>query len=132
MLCGLGVLGINSFIDSDQHFPEFLFVGLDLAFPLRTYHDIMLFLTVYQFIDVLLAVGTIKYCQKKTQKPKEQDNNEKNEKLRSREDTIQKSQESQSHKSHKRHKARLENKQKIPSQRGVKQGDALNPVFTVL
>jgi 4-diphosphocytidyl-2C-methyl-D-erythritol kinase len=132
MLGGLGVLGINSFIDSDQHFPEFLFVGLDLAFPLRTYHDIMLFLTVYQFIDVLLAVGTIKYCQKKTQKPKEQDNNEKNEKLRSREDTIQKSQESQSHKSHKRHKARLENKKKIPSQRGVKQGDALNPVFTVL
>ena len=64
MLGGLGVLGINSFIDSDQHFPEFLFVGLDLAFPLRTYHDIMLFLTAYQFIDVLLAVGTIKYCQK--------------------------------------------------------------------
>ena len=70
MLGGLGVLGINSFIDSDQHFPEFLFVGLDLAFPLRTYHDIMLFLTVYQFIDVLTRCRHDKVLPKKRKSQK--------------------------------------------------------------
>jgi hypothetical protein len=132
MLGGLGVLGINSFIDSDQHFPEFLFVGLDLAFPLRTYHDIMLFLTVYQFIDVLLAVGTIKYCQKKTQKPKEQDNNEK--KRKTKEPRRHNSEKPGIPKPQKPQKAQSQTgkQKKIPSQRGVKQGDALNPVFTVL